>query len=137
MRNWSVLLLFWVLQAARAQDVTFPAISGAPGSSVPVAVKSSRHDLAAFQFDVTYDPALFQLVAVTGDGIRRGSKQLFVASPDSGTQRYLVAGRDATLLDGNDLFSLFVNIRPTAPPGNYTLHLKGISGANAGGDGLN
>ena len=78
---WLLLAAAWT--AAHSAQLSLPAITTAPGSSVllPLSFASQSDSVAGVQFDLQYDSANLSLTATLGDTTRAAGKSLYLWQP--------------------------------------------------------
>ena len=122
---WLLLLAAWT--AGNCAQLSLPAVSGPPGSSllVPIGFLSQSDSVAGVQFDLQFDSTTFGLNATLGNSARAG-KSLYLWQVRPGLWRFLIVGLNQTPLADGALVNLFVNVGVDAFPDTYPLQLLNI-----------
>jgi len=79
------------------------------------------NSVSAVQFDLEYDNATFDIALVVADSVRVSGKDLYVAELSPNRKRILVVGLNQNVIPDGVLFRTFVNVRPEAATGTYSL----------------
>jgi uncharacterized protein (TIGR03437 family) len=105
--------------------------NSSPGGSLPlwISFASSGAQIAALQFDISYDSTTFSIDATPGTQIQSASKSLFTANIAAGQKRIMIMGINQTVLSDGKMVQLFLNVTAGAQPGPYQIVLSGLSAA--------
>jgi uncharacterized protein (TIGR03437 family) len=126
------LLLATACAAAHGAQLSLPAVTTAPGSSVllPLAFASHSDSVAGVQFDLQYDSANLSLTATLGNTARAAGKSLYLWQLYPGLWRFFIIGLNQTPMVDGALVNLYVNVNPNALADTYPVQLLNIVAAN-------
>jgi uncharacterized protein (TIGR03437 family) len=127
---WLLLAAAWT--AAHSAQLSLPAITTAPGSSVllPLSFASQSDSVAGVQFDLQYDSANLSLTATLGDTTRAAGKSLYLWQLYPGLWRFFIIGLNQTPLVDGALVNLYVNVNANALSDTYPVQLLNIVAAD-------
>ncbi|MEO5925010.1 MAG: hypothetical protein ABIR70_14410 [Bryobacteraceae bacterium] len=86
----------------------------------------SPEPVAAFQFDLDYDPSALQLTPIVGGAMRLAGKTLTTAPLNSRQTRFLVTGWNQNAILEGAVIEFLVGIAPNAEIQKYPLHLSNL-----------
>lgn len=127
-RSHRCLLLLVACASAYPAQLTLPAVTAPPGSSllVPISLASQSDSVVGVQFDLQFDSARLGISPTLSSSARAAAKYLSVWQLYPGLWRFVVLGLNQTRLANGPLINLFVNVNSAAVPAAYPLQLLNI-----------
>ena len=118
------VLLMTLAFGARCAELSIAPVTAQAGSAVPVAVRfvASGTQVAALQFDLSYDPTM-ALAATAASSATSAGKDLYSVYVAAGRTRLLVAGLNQYAMGDGPVIALTALVSSTAAAGAYALRL--------------
>jgi hypothetical protein len=110
--------------SAQCAVLSVDPVTAQAGSSVPIAVRfvAAGTGVAAFQFDLSYDPTM-ALGATAASAATSAGKDVYTAAIAQGRTRILLAGLNQQILGDGPVITLTALVSSSAAAGVYALHL--------------
>jgi hypothetical protein len=110
--------------SAQCAVLSVDPVTAQAGSSVPIAVRfvAAGTGVAAFQFDLSYDPTM-ALGATAASAATSTGKDVYKAAIAQGRTRILLAGLNQQILGDGPVITLTALVSSSAAAGVYALHL--------------
>ena len=130
-----VVVLCLMANAGAAADLSLPAQTSGPGTSVllPAQFDPGADLIGGIQFDLAYDNSAMGLQWIPGDALRLAGKSIYTNSLTTNTTRFLVIGTDSSPIPAGPLLNLFVNLSPGAS-GTYFLTISNLAVTTTSGN---
>jgi uncharacterized protein (TIGR03437 family) len=94
-----------------------------PGSSgsVIISLTSGGDPVSGLQFDLVFDGPALSLNPVAGTALRSAGKNIYYSVVSPTTYRLLISGLNESSVPDGPVFTVFVNVSPSAAPNTYNV----------------
>ena len=119
-----------------AAELSLPTLVASGGDRIDTSVRYTSQGavVAAFQFDLEYDPSVLSVTATIGSAGATAGKVLATAVLPNGNLRFLVLGLNQNVITDGSVVDLTIQVSANSHVGPHELKLLNAVGASPGGE---